>query len=85
MPAIVTAASLPPVIITSQCPKRIVFKASIIEFAEDAQAETVVQLGPMKPYFIDMFPGAISAIIFGMKNGLKRGVPSPAAKFNTSC
>ena len=34
--------SLPPVITTSQCPRRIVFRASIIELADEAQADTVV-------------------------------------------
>src|ERR1700679_1519671 len=51
---------------------------------DDAQAETVEKFGPRKPYFIEIWPGAMSAIIFGIKNGLNRGVPSPLAKFTTS-
>src|ERR1700761_5629553 len=54
------------------------------ELLDDAQADTVVKLGPRRPYLIDIWPGAISAIILGIKNGLKRGVPSPLAKFTTS-
>ena len=44
---------------------------------EDAQAETVAKFGPLKPYFIEICPGAISIIILGIKNGLNLGVPSP--------
>ncbi|MCY1512817.1 hypothetical protein D9M68_472930 [compost metagenome] len=47
----------------------------------DAHAETVEKFGPRKPYFIEMWPGAMSIITFGMKNGLIRGVPSPKKKF----
>src|SRR5476651_1607436 len=54
------------------------------ELLDEAQADTVVKLGPRKPYLIEIWPGAISAIIFGIKKGLKRGVPSPLAKFTTS-
>ena len=49
------------------------------ELVEEAQAETVVKFGPRRFHFIEMCPAAMSAIIFGMKNGLKRGVPSPSA------
>ena len=51
---------------------------------EDAQAETVAKLGPLSPCFIEISPGAISEIIFGMKKGLNRGDPPPLAKFKTS-
>src|SRR6195952_4362840 len=54
------------------------------ELLDEAQAETVVKFGPRKPYLIEIWPGAISAIILGMKKGLKRGVPSPLAKLTTS-
>src|SRR6195952_1691906 len=54
------------------------------ELLDEAQAETVVKFGPRKPYLMEICPGAISAIIFGIKNGLKRGVPSPLAKLTTS-
>ena len=33
---------------------------------------------------MEMWPGAISAIILGIKKGLNFGVPSPAAWFKTS-
>ncbi|MNY82781.1 hypothetical protein D3C86_2250900 [compost metagenome] len=56
----------------------------MIAFVDDAQAETVVKFGPLSPYFIEIKPPAISAIIFGMKKGLNFGVPSPAAKLRTS-
>ena len=52
--------------------------------AEDAQAETVAKFGPLKPYFMEIIPGAMSEIIFGMKNGLNRGVPLPSPKLKTS-
>ena len=51
---------------------------------DDAQAETVAKFGPLKPCLIEICPGAISAIIFGMKNGLNLGVPSPLLKLVTS-
>src|ERR1700712_5917533 len=54
------------------------------ELLDEAQAETVVKFGPRKPYLIEICPGAISAIILGIKKGLKRGVPSPLAKLTTS-
>ena len=38
-----------------------------------AQAEVVVNLGPWKPYVIEICPDEISAIILGMKNGLNFG------------
>ena len=34
----------------------------------------------MKPYFMEMKPAAMSEIMRGIKNGLNRGVPSPAAQ-----
>src|SRR5688572_12070204 len=54
------------------------------ELVEEAQADTVVKFGPRKPYLMEMWPEAMSAIIFGMKKGLNRGVPSPLAKLLTS-
>src|SRR5471030_2753953 len=54
------------------------------ELLDDAQADTVVKFGPRNPYLIEIWPGAISAIILGIKKGLKRGVPSPLAKATTS-
>ena len=33
----------------------------------------------MNPYFIEMKPAAMSAIMRGMKNGLNRGVFPPSA------
>ena len=44
-----------------------------------AGRDRAVELGPMKPYFMEMNPAAMSAIMRGMKKGLNRGVPSPAA------
>ena len=57
----------------------------MIAVLEVAQAETVVKFMPRSPYFIEMMPEAISTIIFGMKKGLKRGVPSPCANSVTCC
>jgi len=39
--------------------------ASIIALVEEAHAETVAKFGPLKPYFIEIDPAAISAIILG--------------------
>ena len=44
---------------------------------EVAHADTVVKFTPRNPYFIEITPEAISTIIFGIKNGLNLGVPSP--------
>ena len=57
---------------------------SIIAFAEDAQAETVAKFGPLKPFLIEIIPGAISGIILGIIKGLNLGVPSPEANPSTS-
>lgn len=46
----------------------------MMAFVEVAQADTVAKFGPLKPYFIDIIPAAISVINFGMKNGLNRGI-----------
>src|ERR1700722_6849240 len=54
------------------------------ELLDEAHAETVEKFGPRKPYLMEIWPGAISAIIFGIKKGLKRGEPSPFAKLTTS-
>jgi hypothetical protein len=35
--------------------------------AAEAQADVVVKLGPRKPYFMEIWPAAISAIILGIK------------------
>ena len=40
---------------------------SIIAFDADAHAETVAKFGPLKPYLIDIRPGAMSAINLGIK------------------
>ena len=51
---------------------------------DEAHAETVEKFGPRRPCRMEIWPGAISRIILGMKNGLNRGVPSPLAKLTTS-
>src|SRR3989338_3489665 len=50
----------------------------MIAVLEVAQAETGQKFTPRKPYLIEMIPDAISTKILGMKNGVKRGVPSPS-------
>ena len=50
---------------------------------EEAQAETVAKLGPLNPYLMEISPGAMSAIILGIKKGLNRGFSPPAAKLRT--
>ena len=51
---------------------------------EEAQALTTAKLGPLKPWRMEIWPAAISKIIFGIKKGLNLGVPSPKAKLVTS-
>src|ERR1041384_3723398 len=51
----------------------------MIDVVDVAHADTVMKLGPMNPYFIDIQPDAMSGITFGMKKGLNLGVPSPFA------
>ena len=53
-PASEIAASLPPQTITSAFPVFIYIKASAIALAEEAQAETVQKLGPLKSYLIEI-------------------------------
>ena len=50
----------------------------------EAQAETVAKFGPLNPYLMEIKPGAISAIILGIKKGLNLGFSLPAAKLSTS-
>ena len=52
--------------------------ASMRAWVEDAHADTIPKLGPRKPYIMDICPAAMSAIIFGIKNGLNRGLFSGA-------
>ena len=54
--------------------------ARMMAWLDDAQAETVQKLGPINPYFMEMYPAAMSDIIFGMKKGLKRGICPPSRK-----
>ena len=61
-----TAASLPPLIITSASPYWIVRKAWPIELAALAQAVTMHSLGPRSPHWIDTWPLAELAISLGM-------------------
>ena len=42
------------------------------------QADAVVYVTPRKPYFMEITPEAIFTILFGIKNGLNRGVLSPS-------
>jgi hypothetical protein len=51
---------------------------------DDAQADTVEKFGPRKPYLIEIWPGAISAIILGIKKGLKRGCTITFSKSNVT-
>src|SRR5688500_5525638 len=59
--------------------------ASMIAVVDVAHADTVEKLGPIKPYFIEIHPAAISTITYGIKYGLMRGVPSPLAYSMISC
>jgi hypothetical protein len=54
-------------------------------FVEDAHADTVEKFGPLNPYLIEIWPPAMSLIIFGIKKGLKRGVPSPSTNPFIAC
>ncbi len=50
---------------------------------EVAQAETVAKFTPLRLCLMEMTPAAMSIMIFGMKNGLNLGVPSPSANSET--
>ena len=62
----VTAASLPPVIITSASSYWMVRKASPMALVALAQAVTTAALGPRSPYWIESCPLAALAISLGM-------------------
>ena len=55
-PSLQTAASEPPAIIAFAAPLLIISPASPIEWAPVAQAVTTEWLGPLKPYFIEIWP-----------------------------
>ena len=44
--------------------------ASIIALVEEAHADTVVKLGPLNLYLIDICPAGMSEINLGIKKGL---------------
>ena len=62
----VTAASLPPVIITSASPSRMSLKASPMALVALAQAVTTTWFGPRRPYWIDTWALAALPISLGM-------------------
>lgn len=41
----------------------------------EAQAVVMVIVGPFRPYFMEIWPGAIFDIIMGIKSGLTFWVP----------
>ena len=63
----VIPASEPPVIIISASLYFIDLKAIPIAWLLDAHAETTEKFGPLNPFFIEIWPGAISEIILGTK------------------
>ena len=65
-PIRVSAASLPPVIITSASPHWIARKALPMELAALAQAVTMHSFGPRRPHWIETCPLAELAISLGM-------------------
>ena len=69
-------ASLPPAIMTSASPRRIIAAASPIACAELAHAETGAKFGPRAPVTIATVPDAMLPRNIGMKNGLRRPGPS---------
>jgi len=75
IPKGITAASLPPAIITSKYPSLIALKASPILFAALAHAVTLLIATPLNPYSIAMFPAARLIIDAGIKNGLNLSYP----------
>ena len=68
-PTCVTAASVPPQIMTSAAPRRIISSESPSACAPVAHAVTTVEFGPFAPVIMEIWPDAISAIIIGMRNG----------------
>ena len=74
----VTAASLPPQIITSASPRSRMRKASPMAWAPVVQAVEGVRLGPVAPYLIEICPAARLAMVALMKKGETR--PGPEAR-----
>ena len=66
----VSAASAPPVTMTSASPYWIVRREEPIEWLAEAQAEATPQLGPPSPNAMAMWPAAAFSIILGTKKGL---------------
>ena len=71
-------ASVPPAIIVSASPRRIVSEASPIAWPPVAQADTVVKFGPVIPKLIAICPAPTFGMPIGMKNGLIRSGPRSA-------
>ena len=67
--------SLPPAMATSIIPALMPRNASPSEWDADAHALTTQKFGPLKPYFIDTRPAAMSVIIMGTRNGDTRPGP----------
>src|SRR5690606_37955589 len=68
-PISMTGASAPPQSAKSDSPRMMELYASPILCDPVAQAETAQKLGPLKPYFMETCPEAMSGINIGMKNG----------------
>ena len=69
IPSLQTAASAPPATITSAAPLFIISLESPIECAPVAQAVTTEWFGPLKPYFIEIWPDKRFTNEEGIKNG----------------
>ena len=72
IPIGVTAASVPPQIITSASPYWMMRKESPIEWALVMQAVAVAEFGPFAPVRMDTYPDARLIIVAGIKNGEMR-------------
>ena len=75
MPMSVTLASVPPTTMTSARPRSMSSAPSTMALLLEAHAETVAKLGPRRPCRIEIWPGAMSMIIMGTKNGESRRGP----------
>ena len=71
----VTTDSDPPAIIASASPRRMMFTASPIAWADVAHAVAVAVFGPLAPFRIDTRPEHMFTMRPGMKNGLMRRGP----------
>ena len=78
----VSAASVPPVTITSASPYWIIRRAAPIELAALAQAVAMAMFGPLIPKSVETWPLAELRSSFGMKKGDTLSTPLSTIRAN---